>query len=568
MKFTKFYAPTSKNAPKDAQLTSHILLSRAGYIEQLGSGLYNYLPLANTMIEKIKNIVIKRMQEIDANYLNLSFVCPLSYWDESGRSFVFGKELLRFKDRKDNDFILSPTAEEAIVALVRGKITSYKQLPINLFQIQSKFRDEARPRFGLLRGREFIMKDAYSFHSSYESLDEEFLKVQNAYCKILDDLKLNYAIVDADSGAIGGSGSKEFMVIAPSGEDDLAICKCGYCANVEAAKRQKINYENKIEANLSKFKTPNIKSIDDLANFFKCEKHNLIKAVVKKAIYKDKEELIVYFIRGNDELNEVKAKNAANAIEIVDANDEDLLNNSLCAGFIGPFNLDIKFFIDEELKNEDNLICGANEVDYHLVGVKITNFLDERFKDLSLVKQGDKCPNCSSELDFVKGIEVGHIFKLGDKYSKAMNATYLDENGKAQAFIMGCYGVGISRLLAVLAECKNDEFGLCWDKSLSPFDTYIILSDVKNEEQMNIANEIYAYLKKNNINVLFDDRNERFGVKINDYELIGVPSAIIIGKKIQENLIELKDRKSKESLQISLENKEECFKKIKEFIEK
>ncbi|ULO03323.1 proline--tRNA ligase [Campylobacter sp. RM12651] len=551
MRFSKLYAPTTKEAPRDAILKSHILLSRAAYIEQLGSGLYSYLPLGLEVLENIKNIVIKHMKNAGANYLNLSFVCPLNYWDESGRSAKFGKELLRFKDRKENDFILSPTAEEAIVALVRGKITSYKQLPINLFQIQTKFRDEARPRFGLFRAREFIMKDAYSFHDSLESLEAEFLNMQEAYCKIFDELGLNYAIVEADSGAIGGSGSREFMVISPSGEDDLAICECGYCANIETAKRAKRKFIKEIEADFAKFHTPNVKTIEDLAKFFKCKEHNFIKAVAKKAIYVDKEEIIVYFIRGCDELNETKALNAANALDLVDASEEELIKANLVPGFIGLKDCPVRFFIDSELENESDLICGANEKDYHYVGFKVTSFLQERFYDLSLVKENDECHKCNKALKITKGIEVGHIFKLGDKYSSAMNATYLDNNGKAKPFIMGCYGIGISRLLAVIAECNNDDYGLIFDKNISAFTLQIIISDIKNEEQIKFANDIYEYCLANGIKVLLDDRNERFGVKMSDYELIGTPYAIVVGKKLDDNLVEFRARKTLEKLELN-----------------
>ncbi len=550
MRFSKFYAPTSKDAPRDAVLKSHILLSRAAYIEQLGSGLYSYLPLGLEVIENIKNIVIKHMKKAGANYLNLSFVCPLSYWDESGRSAKFGKELLRFKDRKENDFVLSPTAEEAIVALVRNKVTSYKQLPLNLFQIQTKFRDEARPRFGLFRAREFIMKDGYSFHDSTESLDAEFLNMRKAYSDILDELGLKYAIVEADSGAIGGSGSQEFMVIAPSGEDDLALCECGYCANIETAKRAKRTFTKEIEADFNKFKTPNVKTIDELAKFFKCSEHNFIKTIVKKAIFVDSEEIIAYFIRGCDELNETKALNAANALELVDASEDELIKAGLVPGFIGLKDCPVRFFIDSELENESDLICGANEKDYHYVGFKVTSFKQERFFDLSLVKAGDKCPKCENELKLTKGIEVGHIFKLGDKYSGAMNATFLDANGKAKPFIMGCYGIGVSRLLAVIAECSNDENGLIFDKNISAFTLQIIISDIKNEKQVSLANEIYEYCQNAGIKVLLDDRNERFGVKMSDYELIGTPYVLVIGKKLEDDLVEFRVRKDLSKIEI------------------
>ncbi|WP_148798433.1 proline--tRNA ligase [Campylobacter concisus] len=564
MRFSKFYAPTTKEAPKDASLPSHKFLIRGGFVEQIGSGLYNYLPLGKIMHEKISRIAREEMDEAGALEVSFSVVTSSELWKQSGRYNVFGKELLRFKDRKENDFVLSPTNEEAAVALVRGKVTSYKQLPLNLYQINTKFRDEARPRFGLLRGREFTMKDGYSFHSSKEDLKREFDLMEATYSKIFTRLGLNFRAVEADSGAIGGSGSKEFMVLASNGEDDILCCEaCRYAANVEAARRKpRVSEAEAPEADAAKFLTPNAKTIKDVAEFFKVSEFYCIKAVMKKAIYEDKEEVVVFFVRGDDELQETKAQNACKALELVDASEADVAKAGLSAGFCGPVGLkDVKFFIDNELRGANNMICGANEKDYHFVGVSVSGFNEERFKDLVKVKEGDKCPVCGGNLKLSKGIEVGHIFQLGDKYSAAMNATYLDENGKAKPFLMGCYGIGISRLIAVMIEASHDEKGCIWKKECAPFDVEIIISNLKDEAGVKFAFELYESLKKAGVSVIIDDRNERFGVKMNDFELIGFPYALLVGKEFANGKVEFitRDGLSKETIGAN-----DAFRKIKE----
>jgi len=564
MKFSKFYAPTTKEAPKDASLPSHQFLIRGGFVEQIGSGLYNYLPLGKIMHEKISRVAREEMDAAGALEVSFSVVTSGELWKQSGRYNVFGKELLRFKDRKDNDFVISPTNEEAAVALVRGKVTSYKQLPLNLYQINTKFRDEARPRFGLLRGREFTMKDGYSFHSSKEDLKREFDLMEATYSKIFTRLGLNFRAVEADSGAIGGSGSKEFMVLASNGEDDILCCEaCRYAANVEAARRKpRVSEAEAPEADAAKFLTPNAKTIKDVAEFFKVSEFYCIKAVMKKAIYEDKEEVVVFFVRGDDELQETKAQNACKALELVDASEVDVAKAGLVAGFCGPVGLkDVKFFIDNELKGANNMICGANEKDYHFVGVSVSGFNEERFKDLVKVKEGDKCPVCGGNLKLSKGIEVGHIFQLGDKYSAAMNATYLDENGKAKPFLMGCYGIGISRLIAVMIEASHDEKGCIWKKECAPFDVEIIISNLKDEAGVKFAFELYESLKKAGVSVIIDDRNERFGVKMNDFELIGFPYALLVGKEFANGKVEFitRDGLSKEAIEAN-----DAFRKIKE----
>lgn len=550
MKFSKLYAPTAKEAPKDASLASHKFLLRAGYAEQVGSGLYNFLPLGKRVLENIKNIVKEELDEAGAQEISMSFVTSADLWRESGRFDVYGKELLRFKDRKENDFVLSPTNEESVVALVRGKVTSYKQLPLNLYQMNTKFRDEARPRFGLLRGREFLMKDGYSFHANAEDLDREFDLMEKTYSKIFTRLGLNFRAVRADSGAIGGSGSKEFMVLANSGEDDIIVCEnCDYAANIEAATRAKRTTQaERPEADAAKFLTPNAKTIKDVAEFFRVDEFYCIKAVIKKAIFidakgKKSEKIVVFFVRGEDELQEVKAQNACGALELADATETEIAAAELVGGFCGPVGLKgVEFYIDKELRGESQMICGANERDYHFVGVSVSSFNADRFKDLTAVKAGDKCPCCGGNLSVSKGIEVGHIFKLGTKYSEPMGATFLDENGKAKPFIMGCYGIGVSRLVAVAVEASHDEKGIIWNETLAPFKFEIIISNLKDEEGVKFAQGLYESLREVGVSVLLDDRNERFGVKMSEFELMGFPYAVIVGKGLAEGTVELVTR--------------------------
>ncbi len=560
MKFSKMFIPTLKEAPKDAVLPSHALLIRAGFISQLGTGLYDFLPLGLKMLDKIAAVVREEMNKAGACEVRFSYMTPSEFWKESGRWNKFGKELLRLNDRKNGEFVLSPTNEESVVNMVRGRVTSYKQLPLNLYQINLKFRDEARPRFGLMRGREFVMKDAYSFHSSEDDLRREFLNMHATYERIFTRLGLDFRAVSADSGAIGGSGSKEFMVLAPNGEDDILLSST-YAANVEAAVRKKRECKaERPEANaMSKFHTPNITSIDELAEFFKVDPFYLVKAVIKKGLFDDgkggvSEKIVVFFVRGDDELQDAKATNACGALELMDASETEITAAGLVAGFCGPKGLpeNVEFYIDNELKDEEQMIIGANEKDYHIIGFKITGFKESRFADLVAVKEGDLDLN-GEPLMMKKGIEVGHIFMLGTKYSEAMNATYLDENGKAQPFIMGCYGIGVSRLIAVMVEASNDEKGIIWDKKCAPFSVHIIVPDTKNESALSFALDLERELENSGIEVLLDDRaGARYGEKMADFELIGVPFGVVIGKDYAQNgQVEFIKRKGLEKEKIS-----------------
>ena len=567
MRRSKAFIPTSKEAPSDAVLASHIYLSRAGFISQVASGLYNYMPLAKKVIRKIENIINEEMIKVDAQEVELSFVTPVTLWEESGRIEKFGKELLRFKDRKDNQFVLGPTHEEMMVDMVRNRITSYKQLPINLYQIKTKFRDEARPRFGLMRGREFIMKDAYSFHASEEDLDREFDVMEATYKRILTRLGLDFRVVEADSGTIGGSGSKELMVIADSGEDTIAVCnKCEYGANIEAATRSSRGLIPEApEAEFNRFQTPDIKSIDDLAEFFKIDAYYTVKCVAKKLIYEEESEIVLFFLRGCDELQEVKAVNAAGALEIEDVNEEELKALGLVPGFIGPLDQDkAKHVIDSDLKDAANMVCGTNELDSHFVGVDLNIISDVAyFADIAEVNEGDTCPHCDGKLTFTKGIEVGHIFKLGTTYSKALKAEYLDENGKAQPFMMGTYGMGVSRLVASIIEQHHDESGCVWTKETAPYMVNVMVSNIKDADQLALGESLYSQLIESDVEAMLDDRKDRFGFKMKDAELIGFPYTVIIGKELANGLVQIFDRKTKEKIEV---NKDDIYSKIMELI--
>lgn len=563
MRFSQLFVSTLKDAPKDAVLKSHQYLIRGGFIQQVGSGIYNFLPLGKKLLDKVSAIVRDEMNRTGAQELLMGFVTPAELWKESKRYDKYGKELLRFVDRKDNEFVLGPTHEEVVTYVAKNVIKSYKQLPVHLYQIHTKFRDELRPRFALMRGREFIMKDGYSFHSSVEDLDREFALMESTYKTILERMDVDFKIVDADSGAIGGSGSKEFMVLAPCGEDTIIVCdKCEYGANIEVAGRKphlsprpdETKYDaNPPQAAFAKFFTPDIKSIESLSDFFKVDSFYTIKAVVKKAVRADGSgELIYFFLRGDDEAEDTKMLNTINKVEstflyLEDANADDIKEAGLEAGFIGPYSLrhitkSKYIYFDESLRDSNSLICGANEKDWHFVGVDLSVFEGLEYVDIARAKEGDLCPKCGGRLYHTKGIEVGHIFKLGDRYSKILNANFLDENGKSKPFIMGCYGLGISRILPAILEQKSDEKGCIWSKTINVFDIVIIISNIKDKAQNDFAFAIYEDLMARNVDVLLDDREERFGAKMSDFELLGFNFALIIGKSLNDGKVELVSR--------------------------
>ena len=574
MKFSKLFIPTTKETPNDATLPSHQFLLRGGFIAQTGAGIYDFMPLGKIVLDKIRAIVKEEMDNAGANEVQFGFVTPLSLWEESGRANTMGHEMLRFKDRKNTNFVLSPTNEESVVNMVKNRITSYKDLPVHLYQINTKFRDEARPRFGLMRGREFLMKDGYSFHSSEEDLVREFNLMEATYKKIYTRLGLDFRVVAADSGAIGGSGSKEFHVLADSGEDTIVVCPdCEYGANIEAATRKKVlkrrvellKNEEKFEK-FEKVETIDTKTIEEVAAFLNIPKSQTIKAVIKKAIYEDKTQIVVFFVRGDDELEETKACNSVNALELDDATEDEITQAGLVAGYCGPFGLpsNITFVIDNEIKDEKGLACGANEINYHLKNTDLSTLENAKYFDLVAVQEGDSCSCCGGALKYTKGIEAGHIFQLGTKYSAAMNANFLDENGKAKPFVMGCYGIGVSRLVAAVIEQNHDDKGCIWTKETAPFMVDIIVSNSKKEEESNAGEQIYTDLKAAGIDTILDDRiNARFGFKMGDFELLGFPYAVVIGKKLAEGFVEIVDRKTLEKTDVKVE---EVVNKILELI--
>ncbi len=571
MKFSQMFIPTTKETPSDATLPSHQYLVRGGFISQTGAGIYDYMPLGKIVLDKIRAVVKEEMDKSGANEVQFGFVTPLSLWEESGRATTMGSELLRFKDRKNADYVLSPTNEEAVVNMVKNRITSYKDLPINLYQIYTKFRDEARPRFGLMRGREFLMKDAYSFHSSEEDLVREFNLMEQTYKNIYTRLELDFRIVAADSGAIGGSGSKEFMVLANSGEDTIVVCSdCDYGANIEAAIRKKRHFNAWFENTNAPIKSEKVltigmKTIEEVSNFLSVSKAQNIKAVMKKAIYEEETKIVVFFIRGDDELEETKACNAVDALELADATEEEIVEVGLNPGYCGPFELpeNIPFVIDEELRDEVGLACGANEENYHFVNTDLSELKDVKYFDLVVVQEGDICSCCGGRLEYTKGIEAGHIFQLGTKYSEAMNARFLDENGKNQPFVMGCYGIGVSRLVAAVIEQNHDEKGCIWTKQTAPFLVDVIVSNAKKEEELRAGIKIYEDLKTAGIETIIDDRKkERFGFKMSDFELLGFPYAVVIGKKLSDGLIEIVNRKTLEKEEVKLEKVVEKISKL------
>jgi prolyl-tRNA synthetase len=567
MKQSKTFIPTLREVPADADVKSHKQLLRAGFIRQNTSGVYSYLPLAKRVLTKIENIIREEMEAINSIELLMPALQSAELWQESGRWEKYGPELMRLKDRHDRDFALGPTHEEVITTLVRDEIKSYKKLPLTLYQIQTKFRDEKRPRFGLLRGREFIMKDAYSFHASRESLDETYEDMYRAYSNIFSRLGLNYRAVIADAGSIGGKGTHEFMVLSEIGEDTIAYSDTSdYAANIEMAEvtveYQPANDELK---NLEKVATPDQKTIEEVTAFLQVAPSNVIKSLV----FNIDDELVVVLARGDHEINDIKLKNALNAGSVELADEAAIRQLLGCGvGSIGPVKLpvDVKVVADHAIKSIRNAVAGANENGFHLVNVNPErDFAINEYLDIRFIQEGDPSPDGQGIIKFAEGIEVGHIFKLGTTYSEKMNGTFLDEQGKAQPFIMGCYGIGVSRILAAVAEHFQDENGFTWPIQLAPYDIHVVPVNTKDETQVSLANELYGLLKSYRYDVLIDDRAERAGVKFADADLIGLPVRVTVGKKATEGVVEVKFRQTGETFEWK---KEEVIDRLNEFFRK
>lgn len=576
MKMSKLFVQTLREFPSDAEVVSHKMLARAGYIRKLTSGVYNYLPLMWRVLKKVENIVRDEMDKAGAQELLMPFVQPKELWIESGRWEAYGKELMRLKDRHNREMCLGPTHEEIITAVARDVLKSYKQLPTNLYQIQSKFRDEVRPRFGLLRGREFIMKDAYSFGTSQEELEKEYENMAQAYRNIFKRCGLDTKMVQSDSGAIGGSVSHEFMVITTTdaGENDVFYCDdCDYSANsnhavsnLPGAVVDGKDYFNKNEI----LDTPNTHSIEELSEFLKIP----ATLILKSLIYIVDKKPVMALIRADKTVEETKLMNAVGGIDIRIATSgeiEELMQQNgfdAIPGFIGPKGFkDITIIADNTVKEMKNFVVGINQNDVHMVGVNLSDLgIEEiKYEDLRLVEAGELCPQCGKPLKVTRGIEVGNIFQLGTKYSKPMNAVYLDKDGKSKPYIMGCYGIGISRTAAAAVEAHHDDFGIKWPLAIAPYHVVIVPVSTKDETQMSVAIKLYEELLANGVEAVLDDRDERPGVKFKDADLIGFPYRITVGKTIQEGNVEFVIRETGEKVPMK---PEEAAQKIIEAVNK
>jgi prolyl-tRNA synthetase len=558
MRLSKLLIPTLREVPAEAEVISHQLMLRAGLIRKLAAGIYNYLPLGWRILRKVENIVREEMDRAGALELMMPAAVPAELWQESGRWEKYGKELLRFHDRKNAEFCIGPTHEEVITDIIRNNIRSYKELPKNLYQIQTKFRDEIRPRFGLMRGREFIMKDAYSFHDTQESLDKEYQNMYQTYCRIFERCGLKYKVVKADSGNIGGSVSQEFMVLAETGEDLLLSCdSCDYSANIEAAASHfpvaqgDHSFPASQGKGIEEVYTPNKKSIEDVSEFLKAKPEQLIKTLVYWFKKDEKEQLVVALLPGDRQINEIKLKNYLGADWVMLARDEDVVKAlGVEPGFCGPVGVKgQRIVVDNLVLGIPDGITGANKKDYHLINVVPGRDFEIKEKaDISIARAGDVCPVCGKgKLTEIRGIEVGHIFKLGTKYSQAMKANFLDKDGKEKPFIMGCYGIGIGRTAAAAIEQNNDEKGIVWPLALAPYQVVVIPANIKEKEQYETAENIYNELRAAGIDAVFDDRDERMGVKLNDMELIGIYSRVVVGKSLAQGQVEFRLRAEKDN---------------------
>lgn len=550
MKQSKVFIPTMREVPSEAEALSHQLLLKAGLIKQSTSGIYSYLPLATRVLNHISKIIREEMKNIDAVEILMPALQQAELWEESGRWGAYGPELMRLKDRNGREFALGPTHEEVVTSIVRDELKSYKQLPLTLFQIQSKFRDEKRPRFGLLRGREFIMKDAYSFHADEASLDQTYQEMYNAYSRIFKRVGINARPVVADSGAIGGNHTHEFMALSEIGEDTIVYSEnSDYAANIEKAEVKYYPNEKHTDIkSLEKIETPNIKTAQELADFL----NRPIDEIVKTMIFKVDGEFMMFLVRGHHELNDVKVK-AYFETDNVEMATQDEIVNLLGAnpGSLGPIhNKDIKIIADNFVKDLNNIVVGANEDGYHYINANVErDFNIDEYGDFRFILEGEPLSDGSGNAKFAEGIEVGQVFKLGTKYSEAMNAKFLDNQGKAQPLIMGCYGIGVSRTLSAIVEQNNDENGIIWPKSVTPFDLHLITINPKKEEQLELGDKLYSELQSK-YDVLYDDRKERAGVKFNDADLIGLPIRIVVGKNASEGIVEVKVRQTGESEEV------------------
>lgn len=545
MKASKMIIATLKEAPNEAQISSHILLIRAGMIRKLVAGVYNYLPLGLRTLYKVEKIIREEMDEAGGQEILSSAIQPKELWVESGRWQKYGPELIRFKDRHEREFCLGPTHEEIFTDLVRNEIKSRKSLPLNIYQIQTKYRDELRPRFGLMRSREFIMKDAYSFDLDESGLDVSYHNMYETYKRIFDRFGLNYKIVLADTGAIGGSGSHQFMAISEIGESDIAYCDCGYAADEEKATSLINEYKTtEEELALEKVHTPNQKTIEEVSSFLKLTPKDIVKSIVYKDLAHN--ELVMVLVRGDRDVNEIKVVNALDIAEyeLVLASYDDILSLGSVEGFVSPIGLNVKTLVDDEVAIMKNFVVGGNESNYHFINANFKRDFTGQVIEVRKVALGDRCPICGKPLKMEKGIEVGQIFKLGTKYSKPMNCVYQDENGELKPIVMGCYGIGVTRTMSSIIEQYHDEHGICWPLNVAPYHVVIVPINYNDETMRTKATELYEKFKAAGVEVVLDDRDERPGFKFKDWELIGIPYIITVGRLAGGNIVEFKERKT------------------------
>lgn len=551
MKLKNNYFFTVREDIKDEEAKSGNLLVRSGMIKKSSAGVYMYLPLGYKVIKNIEQIIREEMNKTGALELCMPVLIPKEVYATSGRVDNFGSDVFSLKDRFNRDYILGPTHEEMFTIASLSNIKSYKDMPYSLYQFQTKFRDEPRPRYGLIRVREFVMKDAYSFDKNLEGLDISYKKMFDAYKNAFDRMHLKYRIVKADTGVMGGLLSEEFQAETDIGEDTLVLCdKCNFASNIEVTKHIANNCSDEIEKDIELVNTENKETIEDVCNYLNINVEKSVKALLMNV----DNELVVFFIRGDKELNEVKAKKLLNAKEISFANDELIKTSNAIPGYTGPIKLNAKIVIDDEILNMKNFCCGANKMGYHYINANIKDINYDIVSDIINVKENDICPNCGGKLYFKKGIEIGNTFKLGTKYSEALNLNYTDELNQLKPVVMGSYGIGLGRCMAAIVEQNNDDKGIIWPIEVAPFKCAIIIANTKDTLQVELANKIYDNLIDKGIEPLLDDRDERMGVKLNDIDLIGIPIRIVVGRKAVENIIELKRRDSKEVFEINIEN--------------
>ena len=553
MRMSRMLMPTLKEVPSDAEITSHQLMLRAGMIRKMASGIYNQLPMGIRVFRKVEDIIREEMNAKGAQEISCALLVPAELWQESGRWDVMGPEMFRLKDRNGRDYCLGPTHEETFTHIVRNEITSYKQLPLNLYQIETKFRDERRPRFGVMRTRNFTMKDAYSFDADQEGLDKSYDDMFDAYTRIFARCELDNSPVQADSGAMGGSASAEFMVKSEVGEDEIVFCSgCDYAANIEKA--TSVNHEASTEEmkEMGEIETPNVHTIEELQDFFKMDAGQFAKTL----IYYADGKTVAVVVRGDRDVNETKVANAIGGAVEFELASEDTIKAVTGAevGFAGPIGIKTDYlFIDQEVVDQRNVIVGANKTGYHIQNANFGRDFEGQIGDFRNVQEGDKCPKCGQPLEIMRGVEVGHIFKLGTKYSESMGATFLDQNGKSQPIIMGCYGIGVERTVAAVIEQHHDENGIIWPLAIAPYHVVVVPVNVKKEEHLENAEKIYKELEAAGVEVLLDDRNERAGFKFKDSDLLGIPMRITVGKDIVDGKVEFKSRKEADKEIISVD---------------